>query len=558
MDDVTLRVLWDRFVSLVNEASRVLYRSAFSTLVRESNDFACSLLTTTGETVAIADAALPSFATTQAYTLTKCLELFPLDTWRPGDVVITNDPWIGTAQVMDVTVLAPVFLNGRPVAFMGAVAHSPDLGGVQRWNAAVDVFEEGIHIPPTYLYRGGEPNETLLALLRANSRRPDQTLGDLTAQLASLDAGGQRLLEIMRDHGLDALDPATDEIFRRSEQAMRRAVEELPDGEYRFAFRADGYRGPLERVSHSSGAATPLEVATRVVVEGSQIVVDFGESSLQVEAAINSVFPYTFAYSAYALRLLLIPNVPQNSGSLRPLRIEAREGTIFNAVFPAATLNRAVTGHICCEGIFGALADVLPDRVQAMTGSTPVWLLILIGAERDGRPYQRIVPMNGGHGAREGVDGEIVGFPHNLSNVEIETLESTTPVICERKEVIPDSAGPGRFRGGFGVRSVLRPLAPTVFALSFNRIHHPPLGLLGGEPGRPGRVRLNARELEPDDEGIISPGDTLTVETPGGGGIGPPRERDRERVTRDVAEQLVSPEHALEAYGAEVGTEARP
>jgi N-methylhydantoinase B len=237
LDDVDVRVVWDRLVSAVNEASRVLQRSAFSTLVRECNDFACTLMTREGETLAIADVALPSFASTQAITLRACLEQRPADDWRDGDIVITNDPWIGTGHVMDLTVLKPIVIEGRVVAFTGSVAHSPDLGGVQGWNAGADVYEEGFQIPPLRLYREGVPDETLFALLRANSRTPDQTIGDLMAQIASNETTEQRVRQILHEHALDSLDEIAEEILGRSEAAMRAAIAAVPDGRYEYAVK---------------------------------------------------------------------------------------------------------------------------------------------------------------------------------------------------------------------------------------------------------------------------------------------------------------------------------
>lgn len=548
MDDVSLRILWDRIVSVTNEASVVLKRSAFSTLVRECNDFACSLMTPEGETLAIADAALPSFSTTQSITLKAVLDLFPIDDWSQGDIVITNDPWIGTGQVMDLTILKPVFRQGRVVAFTGSVAHSPDLGGMQRWNGAKDVFEEGMFISPIHLYKKGRANDTLFQLLRANSRVPDETIGDLMAQLASHEVGEKRLLQVMNEHNLDDLQELSAEIFSRSEQAIRAAIHEVPDGEFTFTMVADGSSGGPYSVD-SQITPEPMKVLTRIRVHDTDIKVDFSDSSPQVEAPINSVYPFTFAYAAYALRLLLVPFLPQNGGFLRPMKIVAKEGTIMNASYPSPTLNRGITGHLVCDSIFAALSEVIPGRVRAMSGSTPLWQLILIGDDEEGRPYQRILPLNGGLGGTAESDGVVCSFPANLTNVQIEVLELSTPILCEKKEILTDSAGAGSHRGGYGVKWQFRASKRAIYSMTFNRVHHPPQGLLGGQESRPGKVLHNGRELEPGAEGVLQEGDTIIVQTPGGGGFGLPERRAPELIRQDLASSIISPEVAESVYG---------
>lgn len=548
IDDISLRIIWDRLVSAVNEAGQVLKRSAFSTLVRECNDFACTIMTIEGETLAIADAAVPSFSATQAITLTACLKEYPLSTWSDGDVMVTNDPWVGTAQVMDPTFLKPVVYKGRIVAFTGSVAHSPDLGGVQRWNGAADIFEEGLQIPFMKLYQAGKPNETLFQLIRANSRIPDQAIGDIMAMLASHEVAERRVKQIMSEHGLDDLSQVAEQIFRRSETAMRRAIGEVPDGHYEFSLRAEGsLGGPFQRAEDQFPA--DIEVVAKVTVRETNIEVDFSDSSPQVAPPINSVYPFTFAYSVYALRLLLVPHIAQNAGFIRPLRILAKEGTVLNAKRPAPTLNRGVIGHLVGDCIFGALADVIPTRARAMSGSTPLWHFFLIGADKAGTSYLRVIPMNGGMGATTRSDGIVCSFPSNMNNISIEVLELTTPIRCGKKELILDSCGAGAHRGGPGVRWVLEPLQDAIFSTTFNRVRNPPQGFLGGLNGRCGRLLINDTELRPGTEGTLKANDLVTIETPGGGGLGNPRARERVLVELDVEDGFVSRTQAHDLYG---------
>ena len=547
LDDVTLKIIWDRLVSVMNEAAETLYRSAFSPLVRESKDGACALLAPSGETIAIGDTALPSFATTQQLTLEAALKQFPLETWAPGDVLMTNDPWLGPAQVNDITLLKPVFYKGRLVAFTGSVAHSPDLGGVTRYNGAADVFEEGLLIPLIHLYRGGEPNETLFQLIAANSRVPQEALGDLNAQLAAQDVTERRVLAILDEYGLDDLDAVTTAILGRTEQAMRNAIAAIPDGEYRHEMDADGVPGPLERDRAREMPA--MHLAIRIRVRGSEIEVDLTESSAQVEAAINSLYTFTYAYVAYTLRVMLVPNLPQNGGSTRPIQLKVEEGTVYHARRPAPTMSRAVVGHTVSDLIFGALAGPLEHRVRGNGGSTPTWVLVIVGRDYNDRPYQRVLPTNGGLGGQEGGDGLVLSFPSNTQNLGVEMLEASTPVLVDCREMIPDSGGAGRFRGGVGIRFSVRAIAKTIFSLAIGHVKHAPQGILGGAPGRAGRVDLNGRTLGPGAEGILDAGDVLTLETPGGGGFGVPGQREKERVAKDVNEGLVTETQASAAYG---------
>jgi len=547
LDDITLKIIWDRLVSVMNEAAETLYRSAFSALVRESKDGATALLTPDGETLAIAVAALPSFATTQQITLKAVLDKKPLAAWQEGDVVISNDPWIGPSQINDITMLKPIFWRGKIVAFSGSVAHSPDLGGVLRYNGAADVYEEGLHLPLMHLYRAGQVDQTLLDILTANSRVPTETLGDLNAQLASHDVAERRLHTILQEYDLADLETVSSAILDRTERAMRAAIAAIPDGDYAHAMQLDGMHGPLDY--DRSQPAPPIPLSATLRVRGDTIEVDLRESSPQVGAAINATYPFTYAYCVYTLRVMLLGGLPQNGGSTRPITVTTRPGTVYDAKRPAATMSRAVIGHSVSDLIFSALKDVLPDKVRGNGGSTPTWVLVLVGANAEGANFQRVLPLNGGLGGQEGGDGHVLSFPSNTQNQGIETLEASTPILIECREIIPDSGGAGRFRGGNGVRYAVRAVQDTYFSLAINRVGTAPQGILGGHAGRAGRAyRSDGTELPPGAEGMLRPGEGLTLETPGGGGFGDPRERDPARVAHDVAEALVSADHA-HAYG---------
>ncbi|MFN8455966.1 MAG: hydantoinase B/oxoprolinase family protein [Anaerolineae bacterium] len=537
LDPVTVKILWDRLVSIVNEATVAQYRTAFSTVVQEALDFACSIMDKSGGTLANSEAGLPSFVGTQAITLQSLLKRFPPNEIRPGDVFITNDPWIATGQAMDITLLKPIFKRDRLVAFAGSVAHAPDLGGAQRWNLAVDVFDEAIFIPLMKLYDRGSPNQTLLNLIQANSRIPDKTIGDLESQLAALDRTTSRLLEVMEEYDLDDLNELVEAIYTRSEAAIREAIQAIPNGSYVGELWLDSFPDPLAKEQHSQA---PLLLRATVTVSGSNLTIDYTGSSPQQPGPFNSIWTFTTAYAMYGMRMALVPHLPNNAGFYRPLQVICPEGTVFNARYPSGTLCRHLVGHVSVDVAYTALAPVLPNVVLANSGSAPSWDLLLMGQDARGRPYYTLTIVNGGSGASPQQDGNTVAFPANLRNTPVEIMESVTPMVCEGKEVIVNSAGLGRFRGGFGQRMTFRALAPIGFALINARVHQAPQGLLGGQAARAGRALLNERELPPGSDGNLAPGDRLVVETPGGGGLGPLSERDPALVERDRREDLIT------------------
>lgn len=547
LDPVTVKILWDRLVSIVDEATMAQYRTAFSTVVREANDFACSILDIRGGTLANSQFGLPSFVGTQAITLQHMLRIFPLETIQPGDVLITNDPWIGTGQALDITLLSPIFRNGKVVAFAGSVAHSPELGGAQRWNRSVDVFEEALRILPMKLYHAGRRDETLYALIRDNSRLPDLTIGDLESQLSAIYLATTRLLEMMDEYGLADLEELASEIYSRSEGAMRAAIQTIPDGVYVGEIWSEGFPDPL--IDGELPPPEPIRIRATVTVEGSDLLVDFTGSSPEQPGSFNSVWTFSTAYGAYAIRTILVPLLPNNAGFYRPLKIICPEATVVNARFPSPTLSRHVLGHQVCDAIFAALAPAIPDRVIAPSGSSPVWDLLLMGDDQDGRPFHRLILINGGGGASSAQDGYTLAFPGNYSNTPVEIMEALMPVVWECKEAVIDSAGAGRRRGGFGQRMVCRGLKGFGYSLLNARVDFPPPGLFGGRPGRPGAAYARARAIRPGSDGQLAVEERLILETPGGGGLGSPLEREPDRVLNDVREGLVSLSAAESIYG---------
>lgn len=546
-DPITLKILWERLISISGEMAATLVRTSFSTIVREANDYACALLDARGNSLAQAAHSIPSFIGTLPITAKHFLRKYPPETLEPGDSLVTNDPWLATGHLPDITIATPIFHRGKLVAFAGAVAHVPDIGGVYGRGLTTEIFEEGLRIPMTRLFRRGEPNDELFGLIRENVRVPDQTVGEILGMVSAGGVGAQRLVELMDEAGLDDLTPLAQEIHLRSEEAMRSAIKEIPDGEYPGEITVDGYDAPIH-------------VRALVTVRGDGIEVDYTGSSDQTPWAINAVMNYTFAYTAYIIKCVTLPSLPNNEGCFRPIRVIAPEGSIMNARPPAATLMRHVLGHVAHGALFSALAQALPARVMAHSGSAPLTTHSFAGVGRNGRRFVQIVTANGGTGACPQKDGESASFPSNLSNTPVEMMEASAPLLVEEKALVADSAGAGRFRGGCGQRMTFRVVAdgPITHGLLLNRLDYPALGLLGGKPGAPNRAWLNGTpHPQPRGRWVLRPGERVTLEYPGGGGLHEPFTRDPRLVLHDVLNGLVSMEKARSDYGVVIDPDLR-
>ncbi|MFA7437924.1 hydantoinase B/oxoprolinase family protein [Castellaniella sp.] len=547
-DPVTLKMMWDRLIAVVDEADTALGRMAFSTVVREAHDYVTVLLDDTGRSIAQCTYSIPSFIGTLPTTARHILERIPADTLRPGDVVITNDPWLGTGHLPDITMLSPIFHQGRLIAFAGNVAHMPDIGGRAFSADAREVFEEGLRLPPMFLYRGGEPAQELFSIIRHNVRVPEQVLGDLEAGRSANEVMARRLEGFLTDYGLTDLRELGEEMFSRSEANMRAKISELPDGEYCDSLIMDGFD-------------EPLKINTRIVIKGDQILVDYAGSSPQIDRAMNSVHNYTYAYTVYPLKCILDPETPNNEGSFRPLEITAPEGSFLNPRLPAAVNGRHLVGHLLSFAIYGALRNIIPEKILADGGCAPSWVLVLNGQHDTGRPFSSFMFFAGGQGARRGMDGPAsLHFPTNISSVPAEHMEATCPVRIEFREQIPDSGGGGQWRGGNGVRIILRSLAtrPCAVTLQCERIQHPPQGLFGGQAGSPGRAILNGEPIaKPKEQFILQPNDVLMLDLPGGAGYGDPLLRAPDAVLDDVRAGVITAASAKKVFGVALSPDGR-
>lgn len=542
LDPILLEVLWNRLVSVVEEQARALMRTSFTSVVREAGDLSAGLFDRRGRMVAQAVTGTPGHVNAMATSAHHFLEAFPVETLRPGDALVTNHPWQTSGHLNDFTVMTPIFRGGELVAFFGNCCHALDLGGRGFGADGRQVYEEGLFLPISRLFAGGEPNEELLRVVRANVRTPFEVVGDLYAQAGSNEVGGARLQEMMEEFDLADIESLSDEVCSRSEHAMREAITGIPDGVYEHRTSTDGFDEPIE-----------LVVAVRV--EGDELVVDYEGSSPQSERGINVVLNYTAAYTTFGVKCAISPDVPNNAGSFRPIRVAAPEGSILNAQHPAPVGGRHIIGHFLPGLVHGALAKVVPERVLAQ-GADSLWNTQITGQKTNGEPFTYVFFSGGGMGARPESDGlSATAFPSGIRGVPAEVIESISPVVMHKRELRPDSEGAGRHRGGFGqemelgVRSEDDGPSWNLSAM-YDRTRFPAPGMLGGGDGAAGSVGTASGEtLHPKRQQRIPAREHLVLKLPGGGGYGDPLERDPELVRRDVEDGLVSPERALEAYG---------
>jgi len=542
MNPVDLEICWNRLIAIVDESAAALVRTSFSTVVRESNDFACVLLDEDGLSLAQSTLSVPGFIGTAPLSLRHFLRAYPKHTLRPGDILLTNDPWIGTGHLPDSTMAAPIFLGRRLIGFIVTVAHLSDVGGRQ-WSAdANEVFEEGVRIPVSKLYSAGEPNETLFRIIESNVRVPEQVLGDVGAQVVAIQTATRRLQELLREYGFSDLRRLGRSILAVSEEALNGEIRKLPEGTYSAEIEADGWDDPIR-------------IRATITVRDGRIIVDYTGSSPQSRYGINEVYNHSFAYTVYPLKCMLNPALPNNDGFIRLFQVIAPEGLIVNCRPPAAVGARQLVGHLLQGAIFEALAPVLPDRVQADSG-TPLWTLVFRGVDPgQGRSFSTILFFNGGTGATRTRDGmSCTSFPANISTTPVEVIENLAPLLFRAKQIAQDSGGPGRHRGGCGqlVEIESRWDGRARVSLLTERTRIAPRGLLGGLPGRTGFIRRNGSPVT-ETKGIVelAKGDVLEIGLPGGGGVGAPAERARDLVMLDIGSGVVSEEAARAAYGVQ-------
>jgi N-methylhydantoinase B len=547
-DPVTLEILWRRLISIVDEADTTVSRTAFSSLLRDAHDYTCMFTDRKGRELAQGTFATPGQSGAMALGIKSLVNKIPRDTYKPGDVFITNDPWALAGHLNDVCVMSPIFYKDEIVAFTACVFHHSDIGGrVSSDNH--DVYEDGLFIPLVKLEDGGVLNQAVIDMIRWNVRTPDEVTGDIRSQIAANHVCAQKICQMLEEYELDNLDDLADEIIGRTERSMREAIAEVPDGVYRA-------EGIVEQMEGKDDVVIKLAVE----VKGDSITVDLDGSSPQVDWGGNVVFNFTYAYVHMAMKSMFDPDIPNNDGCAVPISMKAPEGSVVNCKFPAAVAARMQIGHFITEIIYRAMAEALPDRVIAASGGTPATMNVFYGRRNDSTPWHAVIIRGGGMGASSRNDGYYdYIFPANGANTPVEIFESDTPLIVEKRELLPDSGGPGRMKGGLGRTVVFRipddayaPKPPVNLGIQSGRFRYPPEGLFGGKPGAKARFLVNGDDGYPYGLTRLQNGDVVTMEAAGGGGYGDPMERDPERVTEDVQNGYLTLEHARAAYGVVV------
>lgn len=541
LDPITVEIQWNRLISIMDEVDIALVRTSFSTIVGETRDFAVIILDKYGRSLAQSQLSSPAFTVHLPSTVKHLLEVFPAKDLEKGDVLITNDPWIGTGHLPDLSIIMPVFYNSKLVAFMACAAHMADIGGRLDFFEARDLYEEGLRIPPSKLCISGHENEQLFRIIETNVRVPGMVLGDIRAIIGAEKLGLKRLIDFLNDYdGIKHFNALVENILNRSELAMRKALLALPNGTWQYELKADGFR-------------EPLQIKTTVSKKGEKISVDFTGSSKQFEnASINCVPNCTFADAFYPIKCSLTPDLPNNEGLFRALMVSAPEGSVFNTTFPSPVKSRSKTSFHINVAVYGALAEAMPDRVQAGSGS--FWAITLHGTHPDGSVFNVHILPNGGKGATDKMDGlPTIAFPYNGTVTPVEIIENQTPIIVGYKRLITDSGGPGKYRGGLGQEIELRVIGnrPLVASLRPDKVIFPPPGILGGEPGMSGSFDVDGKKVSVEPLSL-QPGQIYHLKLPGGGGYGRPEKRELKAILSDVLNGYVSQKAARKNYGVKV------
>ncbi|MBS7811644.1 hydantoinase B/oxoprolinase family protein [Roseococcus pinisoli] len=549
LEKIQRQIQWNRLIAVVEEQAQTMIRTAFSTTVREAGDLSAGIFDLEARMLAQAVTGTPGHVNSMMESVGHFLKKFPAAGMKPGDHYITNDPWLGTGHLHDLTVVTPAFRNGKIVGLFANTAHIIDIGGLGMGPEGRSVFEEGLYIPIVKCFDQGQPNETFFDFIRVGSRTPVELEGDIYSLCACNDAGAKRLVEMMDEYQMEGLDDLAGFIFDSSLAATEAEIAKLPKGQvWQAEIRSDGYEAPVT-----------LKAAMRV--EGDKIIVDYAGTSGLSTRGINVPPAYCRAYSCFGIKCVVAPEIPNNWASLSPFVMEIPEGTILNAPRPYPVSVRHVVGQLLPDLMMGCLAQAVPDRVNA-EGSSALWNPPLRGGaqvsgqDAEVEDFEIITFNSGGTGARptkDGLDG--IAFPSGVRTMPVEATENVAPVIFWKKELRPDSAGAGKTRGGFGQIMEIGAKKNAEFAVNaiFDRVANPPKGRFGGGVGANGWVGLdddNGTVLRSKGFQVVPKGRHLLLLLPGGGGMGDPKQRDPALVARDVADGLISPAEAKRLYGA--------
>ena len=535
LEDIQRQVMWNRLLAVVEEQAQTMIRTAFSTTVREAGDLSAGIFDLQGRMLAQAVTGTPGHVNSMMESVGHFLRKFPAEVMHDGDHFITNDPWLGTGHLHDLTVVTPAFHAGRIVALFANTAHVIDVGGLGMGPEGRSVFEEGMYIPIVRCFEAGKPNETFFDFLRAGTRLPVELEGDVYSLCACNEAGARRLQQMLTEFRLDGIDALATFIFDSSRRATLAEIAKLPAGRYTAEIWSDGYEAPVK-------------LAAAMTVAADAVTVDFEGTSGLSGRGINVPAAYTRAYASFGIKCVVAPDIPNNTASLEPFRMLIPEGCILNAPRPRAVSVRHVVGQLLPDLMMGCLHQAVPGRVTA-EGSSCLWNpplrggAIVSGANSPLRDFEVITFNSGGTGARPGQDGlDGTAFPSGVRTMPVEATENVAPVVFWRKELRPGSGGAGRTRGGLGQVMEIGAKGDAEFACNaiFDRVAHPPKGRDGGRDGAAGRVYLKSgATLRTKGYQVIPAGDRLVLELPGGGGMGPPDDRAPALATRDKRDGLV-------------------
>jgi N-methylhydantoinase B len=556
-DPFALELIKNALVALADEMALTVSRTARSFVVKEALDFSTALFLADGELIA-QGTCLPFHLGAMPFAVRSVLRLFG-GKIRPGDLFITNDPYDGSTHLPDIVLVKPIFIGGRLIGFASALAHMTDIGGrIPGGNASdsTELYQEGLRIPTSRLWRDGEPDETLFRLIEKNVRVPDKVLGDIRSLIAACVVGEREVVRLTEKYGIDEFEEYCRELLDYTERFTRAEIAKLPKGTWRFVDHLDG----------DGIDARPIRFEATVTIGADHIVIDFTGSSPQVRGAINCVYPFTLSTALACVRSIVDLSIPNNAGYFRPIKVIAPEGSVVNPRPPAAVAARGITGIRIADTVFGALAQAVPHILPACGSNLPDVGVSFGGTDERGKSFvylEFLLASWGGGPDRDGMDG-CTGTLVNYSNTPAEMIEADQPIAVERYAFVPDTGGPGKYRGGLALERHLRFKADNAtLQIRSDRRDHPPYGLAGGKGGASSDVSLIRADgaVEPKPAKFLTTvdkGDVLRVRLAGAGGWGNPLERDPGAVLDDVREGKISVEHAREAYGVViVGPEFR-
>ncbi|WP_299919077.1 hydantoinase B/oxoprolinase family protein [uncultured Roseobacter sp.] len=539
-----LQVMWNRLLAVVEEQAQTLIRAAFSPIVRECGDISAGIFDARGEMLAQAVTGTPGHINTMAEAVKHLRARFPAETMKPGDIYMTNDPWLASGHLNDFLLMMPVFRQGHVVGYTSCTSHLVDLGGLGMGPEGSDVYDEGLLIPPCKLVDQGTVNTLLMDIVQANSREPIANEGDIYALIACCEAGAARLSAMMTEFDLSDLDRLSHYIIETSRRGTLDAISQVPEGRYINEMTMDGYD-------------VPLTLRATLTVRKDGLHLDFAGTSPCSSKGINVPLNYAAAYSVFAMRCIIGPDIPNNAGSLAPFVVTGPPGCILNAEHPAPVAMRHTLGQMTPDLVLGCLHQALPDLIPA-EGASCMYDLPMRhtadAARNGGRRFAIELVHNGGTGARPTSDGlSATAFPSGVFGSQVEIAEAVAPVTIWRRELRPDSGGAGQYRGGLGQVIELSSAIdqPFLVFLSVERLENPAAGRQGGQSGAPGRIRVSGRadDIPGKCELRVDAGERLTFETPGGGGFGDPALRDRAAMQSDVKCGVVTPKAAHALYG---------